>query len=449
MTAFLRKGGSAGPALVYGLLLLLAAAPAFAETQVRINTTPAGATLLVDGTARDIAPATLTGLKTGTHLVVARKEGYREARESFALLAGQNMALDLKLEELRGLALIQASPSGAEVHVNGVFRGNAPLLLTDLPLGVHRVRLSAPGYFSKEVELNLADRIPQLASVELVADSARVVIESEPPGATVLVNGTSRGVTPLTLDQVPSGEIEVAVELEGYAPHRSQLVLKAGDDVRVDARLTVQPGALSVLAQPEAARIYINNEFKGETPLELDGLAPGEYRVRAERRGYEADARTVQVRAGGKTAEEFRLQKNSGVLVLVTEPPGVKVFVDGEEAGETAPSEAGLVSKALTLEWLSRGEHTLQLAKPGWTHRPRKFRIDTEQAVTLHEKLTRLFIPDILVRTGEGEGGTRTGVLLRDYPNGDVEIEVSPGVIERIKGRDIKEKRPIRDGAKN
>ena len=64
----------------------------------------------------------------------------------------------------------------------------------------------------------------------------------------------------------------------------------------------------------------------------------------------------VRVRAGEKTTEEFRLHRNSGVLVLVTEPPGVKVFVDGEDVGETVASEAGLVSTALNVDLLARGE---------------------------------------------------------------------------------------------
>lgn len=429
--------------------ILLAAFSAFADTQVRVNTTPAGATLLVDGTARDISPTTLTDLAPGTHLLVAQKEGFRETRESFALLAGQKLALDLKLDELRGLALIHSSPTGAEVYINGAFRGKTPLLIPDAPLGTHRVKVTAPGYFDKEVELKITDRIPVKHQVDLVADSASIEFTSEPTGANVLINGSSRGVTPLLVEAIPSGEAEIIVQLTGYSPYREKLMLKAGDKVRVEPRLAMNPGSLLVVAQPEAARIYINNEFRGETPVNLENLAPGEYRLRAERRGYETDARTVQIRAGEATTEEFRLQKNSGVLVLVTEPPGVKVLLDGEDKGETAPSSSALVSEALTVDLLSRGEHTLQLTRPGWKYTTKKFRIDTDQAVTLHERLTRLFIPDILVRTGGGEGETRTGVLLREYPNGDVELEVRPGVIERIKGKDIREKRAIREGPKN
>jgi hypothetical protein len=107
----------------------LTALTAFADTQVRVNTTPPGATLVVDGVARELAPTTLTDLKPGTHLVVARKDGFRETRASFALLAGQKLALDLKLEELRGLALIHASPTGAEIyHQRRLPRAHAPLL---------------------------------------------------------------------------------------------------------------------------------------------------------------------------------------------------------------------------------------------------------------------------------------------------------------------------------
>jgi hypothetical protein len=53
--------------------LWLTALTAFADTQVRVNTTPPGATLVVDGVARELAPTTLTDLKPGTHLVVAAR----------------------------------------------------------------------------------------------------------------------------------------------------------------------------------------------------------------------------------------------------------------------------------------------------------------------------------------------------------------------------------------
>jgi hypothetical protein len=252
----------------------LTALTAFADTQVRVNTTPPGATLVVDGVARELAPTTLTDLKPGTHLVVARKDGFRETRESFALLAGQKLALDLKLEELRGLALIHASPTGAEIYIDGAFRGRAPLFLPDLALGNHRVQISAPGYFAKEVDLAVPDRVPVKVAVDLVADSARVEFSSEPAGATVLINGSSRGVTPVQVDQIPSGEVELVLSLEGYESYREKLVLKAGESVRVDARLVSQPGALSLVAQPDAAPHICEQRISRRNPARPDRPGP-------------------------------------------------------------------------------------------------------------------------------------------------------------------------------
>jgi hypothetical protein len=93
--------------------------------------------------------------------------------------------------------------------------------------------------------------------------------------------------------------------------------------------------------------------------------------------------------------------------------------------GETTSAAAGLVSEALRVDTLARGEHTLQLQKTGYSYTPRRFYIEPGKAVTLHERLTRVFNPDIEVRTRDETGAESvvTGVLLRSYPGGDLELE--------------------------
>ena len=50
-------------------------------------------------------------------------------------------------------------------------------------------------------------------------------VESEPPGATVTLNGEARGVTPLDVADLLLGNHEVKVELKGYAPSAQTVVL--------------------------------------------------------------------------------------------------------------------------------------------------------------------------------------------------------------------------------
>lgn len=426
--------------------LALPAALRAEPAQVHIKTTPEGAQVEVDGTARGAAPTTVGNLAPGRHLAIARKDGYTEQRRSFTLLDGQALNLDLTLQEITGLVLVHTEPAGAEVSLNGAFRGRTPLLMPNFPLGNHRLNLALAGHFTREVEVNVKDRTPQWVKVDMVADSATLNVTSEPEGAQVTVNGASRGVTPCRLEKLATGSAEIAVKLDGYAEYRETIKLSPGEAYEVRANLRAQPGSLEIVTIPAKARVYVDNQFRGDSPVSLATLPPGEHRVRVELKGYETDARTVRVRAGEQTTEEFRLANNSGLLVLVTEPPGVRVFVDGNDLGVTAPAAAGVVSEALRIDTLARGEHTLQLQKTGYTYNPRRFTIETDKAVTLHERLVRVFNPDTEVRTRDATGAetVQTGVLLREYPSGDLEMETRPGVIVRIAARTIVDRRTLR-----
>ena len=64
--------------------------------------------------------------------------------------------------------------------------------------------------------------------------------------------------------------------------------------------------SLRVVSIPEKARVYVKDEFRGVTPLNLPNLQPGSYRVRVELPGFETDARTIELPRGGAKTEEFR-----------------------------------------------------------------------------------------------------------------------------------------------
>jgi hypothetical protein len=445
-TGWTRRAWSAA-----ALALLLAGAhdagAAKPRGAIQVNTTPAGADVTVDGQAYGASPATCDGLEGGLHLVVVRKDGFREVRRSVELQSGQRTALELKLEALAGLVLIQSSPTGAEVTVNGAFRGATPLMIPDFPYGEHRIKVAKNGYFEKEVQLTVADRTPQKIAVALVADAVSIDFASTPSGAEVSVNGAGKGQTPCRVEQIPSGTVEIEVKLAGYQPYREKISLKAGDEHKVDAKLSASPGGLQIVTLPEKARVYIDNQFRGESPVTLSGLAPGSYRVRVEMKGFDPDARTVEVKPGTPVVEEFRLVSNSGILLLVTDPPDVQVFIDGQEMGRTKAATAGSLSEPLRLEGLSRGEHTLQLTRRGYTHAPRKLQVEPNRVISLTEKLTRLFIPDVRLKVSlEGRETYVTGLLLQALPDGGLEVEIRPGVVARYTKAEIMSREPLRAG---
>jgi len=360
--------------------------------------------------------------------------------------SGEKMSVNLKLETARGLALIRSTPPNADVELDGTFIGQTPLFLPEAPLGEHRLTVKATGYLPKTIDFLLEDRTPKSFDIALQTDSARVRIESSPSEATVILDGADIGRTPLDLPTVPSGTHKLEITVSGHLPYLEELVLKAGDERRIMARLKSKPGSLTVHSNPDKVRIFINDQFAGETPFASNTIPAGLYTIRAELKGHETQVRANEILVGGKSTVEFVMTKNSGVILLTTEPGNVTIFIDGEKVGTTTASESG-ISQQLTLEDLSQGQHKIQLVKPGYFEVVKTVEVQANQPSVLHCKLVARptpFVPNIMIRTGIGAENTFKGVLRNRYSNGDVQVEIEPGIFRTFKAREIQAQDPIK-----
>jgi len=435
-------------ALVLGGLLVACDSAIFSKSPsgtIEVTTTPAGARVSVNRRDRGVSPLTVRDMQPGQHLVEISMEGYRDARRTVTLLEGQNVLAALSLEPVRGLLLVETDPPGADIYIENAHRGKTPRTLHDIPMGTHRIQLQAEGYFPREVEVAVEDRRPRLVSTALVPDSAVLVVESDPEGAVVRIDGSNAGTTPARIERVKTGEVVVEIVADGYVPYRREMRLRAGEIYRVEAQLDSQPGSLTVVSDPTGARIFINDEYRDETPATITGLDLGLYDVRVERRGFAPQNRSVTVAAGSTRTEEFRLLRDSGKLILVTEPAGVQVYIDGEPVGITRAGDTDVVSEPLEIDFVERGDRRLQLARRGYTYEPKTIRVQTNQVLSLHERMERMFIPDTIVRTGPRASDTYTGVLIRRHPSGDVELETRPGIRVVIPADEIRSVEAIRD----
>jgi len=415
-----------------------------AACQVRVTTVPPGAVVSCDRVMQDASPVLIDNLAPGEHLLIATKSGHRQARRTIHLKQGQRIAVELTLPPVHGLLLVHSDPSGAVVHIDGADRGSTPLLLTDLPLGKYRLNVSAQGYLPKEVEVDVGDRSPVKADVKLTSNSARLDISSQPSGAEVTLNGIRTGkTTPCSIDRIPAGPSRIELSFPAYQPLVKELKLSPGQEESVSFVLTPLPSSLSIISIPEGARIYVDNQFRGESPVTLDDIQAGQYRVRAEADGYDAMARTISVPRAEKIVEEFRLQSNAGALQLTTEPAGVSVFIDGKARGVTSvlPGKTDRVSDQLLVDLLSEGSHTLLLTRKGFHDKTVTLQVERGKTVAMHERLRRRFIPDYEVITDKA---VHRGVLVVIDPVGNVKLETAPGVFKTIPAGDIKTRRPIR-----
>lgn len=411
--------------------------------QFRIATTPDKAMITLDGKSMGQTPMAVNGVTPGEHLLMIEKAGFETIRRTLNVGPNQREVLDLELVPIMALLVIDSMPQGADVLINEASRGRTPVLITDLPLGKYRVHLSKTGYVDKDIDLNLDSRVPVKKTIDMTSNAATLVLRSEPDSVRVILNGSDRGQTPLTLDRIPSGKVTLEMTASGYKPYRQEMVLDVGQKETIRAVLTPIPGQLDIVSIPTEARIYISDQFRGTSPLSLEDFTPGTYTIRAEKEGFDPLARSVTVPRSATVVEEFRMTQISGLIEITTEPDGVSVFLDGALVGttESGTNETDRVSSPLLINYVEEGDHTLKLTRKGFFGRDVEISIERKQTITMHHDLRRRFIPNYEVITSKG---SVKGVFHEIDADGAIRLEISPGVIKTIQPDDIRLRRALR-----
>lgn len=152
------------------------------------------------------------------------------------------------------------------------------------------------------------------------AQVGRLLVRSTPNGANVTVDGVAKGVTPLALRDLEMGTRTITVGRRGYVSAARKVVITSSRpartlDIRLVAEVSGSPkpkpatpatlgrpsvttGGLNVDSRPVGAAVTINGTPRGNTPLSINDLAPGEYRILMTMPGYRNFATTVRVVAG-------------------------------------------------------------------------------------------------------------------------------------------------------
>ncbi len=134
------------------------------------------------------------------------------------------------------------------------------------------------------------------------SDVAMLRLESSPSRAAVSVDGNAAGATPTELRLAPGRH---TVELAVGERRRSIVVtLAAGAETAQLVELpppVASSGAMDVRSEPSGARVVVDGEPRGVTPVLLAGLATGAHEVRVDLRGRSV-TQSVDVEQGGTSS---------------------------------------------------------------------------------------------------------------------------------------------------
>lgn len=419
-------------------------APKF--VRVDFTSKPEQANVILNGDFRGETPLKIN-LTEGSYHVRFELKGYEPHDDFFKVRPTDQMIhRNVELEAEKGLLLITTEPEGCSLSLDGISFGLTPRLITTLDTRrTYRFNLQKAGYRSKVVEVRFNGREPLVKHEELILDSGSLHITSDPSGVSVIRNGILEGVTPLDCERIPKGRTVLEFSLDGYATQKRELMIDAGDKLDMHVEMVGKPGSLSLTSIPSGIRFYVNDRPYGKGPLTIPNLKAGRYQVRAEREGYESVTKTVFIGLGQSVSEEFKLESIMGRLEVRTTPPGAKVFVDGHLVGVTKGIPGGsdvVASETLAIENLERGEHLLEIKKPGYADAVRHPVIDNKRTTQTKVTMTKVFAPNFRIVTSTGT--FNVFVDPSDNIGDTLNAETSMGVKRPFRRSDILEMKPLK-----
>ena len=290
-------------------------------------------------------------LRSGSHRVVARRAGYHPLDRVIEVGQAPAQTVEMELAKLPGLITFTTQPDvGADVRVDGVSIGTAPLTDVEVKPGRRRVEFVAERFLAQVLELAVVgEGQRQSLAGELTPNWAPVALASRPAGAQVLLDGTPVGTTPVELE-VEAGERQLELRLAGHNAWRQAITVLADQPLNVaEVTLVQADGRVELITDPPGAAVGVNGEFQGATPLTLR-LRPGRVHVIAlNKPGYETATRELSVAADSGRRLEIPLVAQFGLIEVVSDPPGAEIFVDAELRGVT-PAQLTLLAVAHELE---------------------------------------------------------------------------------------------------
>jgi outer membrane protein assembly factor BamB len=157
-------------------------------------------------------------------------------------------------------------------------------------------------------------------SLYAFAPSVSITVSSNPIGASVYLDGSYKGTTPITIPDVPFGSNKIKLNKPDYNDIEKKVIVTVGQNTYVTENLILQTGSIKISSDPNGAEVYFNGTYKGVTPITITNVPIGTYSVVLKKFGYTDWTQVVNIRADSVTeinpSMELQYQMFIGIAII-------------------------------------------------------------------------------------------------------------------------------------
>lgn len=327
-----------------------------------INVDPTDALVSVDGQVLKQKDGIISQeFNVGDHLLEAFAPNHHPYKGTFSVKADDTTTLNIRLVPMFGKLLVMSNAKNAVVFVDGKEYGPVPNVITPLTTGRHEIVLKDPLYKEYKETIEIHDDEKLQLNIVMEGNSGNVSFKNSHPEVSIFVDGTHLGKGDWT-GPLPSGRHKVECARHSFLSKTIYINVEPNKTNHFELpELEAYYGCLKVNVFPIGARVLLDGEYIGNSPLKYKNAYIGRHTVTI----YEEEC-------GNKIVKQVNIQEGK-ITSIDAELPrtflrdfsqlriGDYYYADGTFTHEKSDVKEA-VGVVFTLET------TEEEKKHGWTH---------------------------------------------------------------------------------
>ncbi|HEX6738045.1 MAG TPA: PEGA domain-containing protein [Vicinamibacteria bacterium] len=185
-----------------------------------------------------------------------------------------------------------------------------------------------------------------------------LAVSSKPAGARVSLNGEFLGLTDFFPLEVLAGEYTVEVSREGHQTETRAVSIAPQATETLQLELTRTMASAFFVTEPTGVEVWVDGQLRATTDaarVEVANLSLGPHVVEFRKKCHESVKRTLETgEPRDYEVDPVRLEESLAKLELRSDPPGARIFLDGEALGVTPRA----------LDHICSGRHRVEVKHP-------------------------------------------------------------------------------------
>ena len=236
------------------------------------------------------------------------------------------------------------------------------------------VLISAPGFWDQTLLIK-SNKRGKTIEVVLKELPGQLTVSTVPELDTVRwkINGKRAGISPILEAELHPGTYHLEVDHKYFEKDERDIKIQRNKNIDIEIPLRPIKGTMSIGSTPKGAKVIINDEDIGTTPLQTN-LNGGKFEIVLSLDGYQGITNTVEI-----TREKTAVERNYRLIPVISQlrfkvtPSGGTLIVNGKKVGAQ-----------LTYPVLSGKELTASYSKEGYYPQEKKTSLKPGQTKTVN-----------------------------------------------------------------